>query len=70
MAREIGMFLLVCVCFLIQANFAAYKYVVCGKNVKGKSDARCDAYITLNFNHVLESVIRPVQKYVGGAGMS
>ena len=70
MAREIGMFLLVCVCFLIQANFAAYKYVVCGKNVKGKSDARCDAYITLNFNHVLESVIHPVQKYVGGAGMS
>ena len=67
MAREIRMFLLVCVCFLIQANFAAYEYVVCGKNVKGKLDARFDA---LNFNHVLESVIHPVQKYVGGAGMS
>ena len=35
MAREIGMFLVVCVCFLIQANFAAYKYVVCGKMLKG-----------------------------------
>ena len=72
MAREIRMFLLVCICFLIQANFAAYKYVVCGKYVNGKSDARFDALYRSesNFNHVLESVIHPVQKYVGGAGMS
>ena len=49
MAREIRMFLVVCVCFLIQANFAAYKYVVCGKNVKGKSDARCDALYRSEF---------------------
>ena len=49
MAREIRIFLVVCVCFLIQANFAAYKYVVCGKNVKGKSDARCDALYRSEF---------------------
>ena len=49
MAREIRMFLVVCVCFLIQANFAADKCVVCGKNVKGKSDARCDALYRSEF---------------------
>ena len=49
MAREIRMFLLVCVCFLIQANFAAYEYVVCGKNVKGKLDARFDALYRSEF---------------------
>ena len=62
MAREIRMFLVVCVCFLILANFAAYKYVVCGKNVKGKSDARCDALYRSEFQSCLESVIHPVQK--------
>ena len=70
MAREIRMFLVICVCFLIQANFAAYKYVVCGKNVKGKSDGRWDALYRSEFQSCLESVIYPVQKYVGGAGMS
>ena len=70
MAHEIRMFLVVCVCFLIQANFAAYKYVVCGKMLKGNQMHVAMLYIALNFNHFLESVIHPVQKYVGGAGMS
>ena len=36
------------------------------KNVKGKTDAPCDALYRADFEVCLESVVHPVEKYVGG----
>ena len=49
MAREIRMLLVVCVCILIQGNVAADKCVVCRKNVRGKTDVRCDGLYCTDF---------------------
>ena len=65
MAREIRMLLVVCVCILIQANFAAEKMRRLQKIVKGKTDACAMPYIALIFKHVLESVIYPSGKICG-----